>query len=199
MTKSEFLCELRKKLYGLPSHDIDERVNFYSEMIDDMMEEGLTEEEAVAKIGDPSKVAEGIIAETPFTRLIKEKIRPKREIKTWEIVLIVLGFPIWFSILVAAISVFFSLIAVIISVTASLWAVDVALGASTLGGVGAFFVFCISGNVLQGLFVLGGGLVCGGLSILMFFACDKITKWIFKLIKMTIIKIKSMFVKEKAK
>ena len=48
MNKQEFLDELRKGLCGLPSEDIEERINFYSEMIDDRMEEGLTEEESVA-------------------------------------------------------------------------------------------------------------------------------------------------------
>ena len=34
MNKDQFLEELRKKLSGLPQEDIDERVAFYSEMID---------------------------------------------------------------------------------------------------------------------------------------------------------------------
>ena len=39
MTKQEFLAELRRGLSGLPQNDIEERLNFYSEMIDDRMEE----------------------------------------------------------------------------------------------------------------------------------------------------------------
>ena len=45
ITKQEFLLQLREKLSGLPQADIDERVAFYGEMIDDRVEEGLTEEE----------------------------------------------------------------------------------------------------------------------------------------------------------
>lgn len=199
MTKNEFLCELRKRLTGLPSDDIEERVNFYSEMIDDMMEEGLSESEAIEKIGGAQKVADSIIADTPLRKIIKERIKPKREITPWIIVLIVLGFPIWFSVFAAAVAVAISVIAVIISVVASLWAVTVSLGACAIGSVAALVAFSIGGNVLQGIFVFGGGLVCGGLSILMFFACVGITKWMFKLIKMVILKIKTMFIKEKAK
>ena len=47
MNKQEFLSLLRRELSGLPQGDIEERVGFYAEMIDDRMEEGLTEEEAV--------------------------------------------------------------------------------------------------------------------------------------------------------
>ena len=42
MTKNEFLEQLRRGLSGLPMEDIDERLNFYSEMIDDRIEEGLS-------------------------------------------------------------------------------------------------------------------------------------------------------------
>lgn len=41
MSKQEFLAELRKALSGLPQGDIEDRLTFYSEMIDDRMEEGL--------------------------------------------------------------------------------------------------------------------------------------------------------------
>ncbi|MBR5538496.1 MAG: hypothetical protein IKU61_01205 [Clostridia bacterium] len=47
MNKQEFLEELRKGLSGLPKEDVRERLNFYGEIIDDRIEEGLTEEEAV--------------------------------------------------------------------------------------------------------------------------------------------------------
>ena len=48
MNKQEFLSQLRKGLAGLPQNDIEERLAFYGEMIDDRIEEGLSEEEAVS-------------------------------------------------------------------------------------------------------------------------------------------------------
>ena len=47
MNKKEFLDELRVGLAGLPESDLEERLNFYEEMIDDRIDEGLTEEEAI--------------------------------------------------------------------------------------------------------------------------------------------------------
>ena len=54
MTKQAFAAALRNELSGLPREDIDRSIDFYCEMIDDRMEEGLTEEEAVSAIGSVS-------------------------------------------------------------------------------------------------------------------------------------------------
>ena len=48
MTKIQFIMDLYEKLSGLPQDDVDERLNFYSEMIDDRIEDGKTEEEAIS-------------------------------------------------------------------------------------------------------------------------------------------------------
>jgi len=66
VTKQQFLTELRKKLSGLPQQDIDERLSFYSEMIEDRIEEGLTEKEAILDIGEVEDVAAQIIADMPL-------------------------------------------------------------------------------------------------------------------------------------
>ena len=42
MNKQEFLAHLRKGLSGLPQNDIEKRLNFYGEMLEDRMEEGLS-------------------------------------------------------------------------------------------------------------------------------------------------------------
>ena len=52
MTKHEFLLQLGKALSSLPRRERDERLGFYSEVIDDRIEEGLSEEEAVRNMGE---------------------------------------------------------------------------------------------------------------------------------------------------
>lgn len=42
MSKEEFLTRLRSALAGLPQNEVNERIAFYGEMIDDRMEEGAT-------------------------------------------------------------------------------------------------------------------------------------------------------------
>ena len=76
MTKSEFLDQLKEELNGLPEKDVSDRLSFYQEMIEDRMEEGIQEEEAVKAIGDIDAVVAQILQETPITKIVKEKIKP---------------------------------------------------------------------------------------------------------------------------
>ena len=60
MTKEEFISELRKKLSGLPEKEIEEGLSFYCEIIDDKIEEGFSEEEAVSGVGSVDEIASQI-------------------------------------------------------------------------------------------------------------------------------------------
>lgn len=56
MNKYEFLAEVRRGLGGMKKADIDRSLEYYREMIEDRVEDGLTEEEAVAALGPVKKV-----------------------------------------------------------------------------------------------------------------------------------------------
>ena len=193
MNKQEFLTALRNGLSGLPQEDINERIGFYSEMIDDRMEEGRSEEEAAAQIGPVEDVIAQIIGDTPFARIVKEKVRPKRSMRGWEIALLILGFPLWFPLLIAGAAVVFSFYVVLWSLIAALWAVEVALIASAFGGVAIAVVQAVRGNWLAAGAWLGGALLCGGLAILLFDGCKAATVGMARLTKKIAVKIKSWF------
>lgn len=194
MTKQEFLNELRTKLSGLPKDEIEERLAFYGEMIDDRVEDGRTEEEAVSDIGSVDEISSQIIAETPFSKIAKEKIKNKKRMKAWEIVLLVLGSPIWLSLLIAAFAVVLSVYVVLWSVIVSLWSVFASLVGCALGGTAAGVLFALQSNGLIGIAVVGAGAFCAGLSIFMFFGCIAATKGIIKLTKNIALGIKKCFV-----
>ena len=183
MTKTEFLEKLQVKLYGLPKADIDERVSFYGEMIDDRMEDGLSEEEAVSDIGTLDSIVSDILSETPISKLVKEKIKPKRKLKTWEIVLLAVGSPIWFPLLLAAGIVAFTVYIVFWSVIISFWAVFVALAASSAGCIASSIALFFVGRGIEAVALIGAAMVCAGLSIFAFFGCKEATKGILKLTK----------------
>ncbi len=63
MTKELFLNELKKELKGISPNDIKSCIDDYSELIDDMIEAGISEEEAVAKQGRPCDIAKDRIKE----------------------------------------------------------------------------------------------------------------------------------------
>jgi len=195
MNKQEFLFELRAKLTGLPQRDIDERLNFYSEMIDDRMEDGLAETDAVLAVGTVDDIVAQILDETSLLKIAKERVNNRR-LKAWEIVLLVLGSPIWFSLLVAAFAVIFSLYASLWSVIISLWAAFASIIACSFGSVISGIFFVCFGNGIVGVAIIGVGLVCAGLSVFMFFGCSGATKGTILLTKKIVFAIKNGFIKK---
>lgn len=192
MNKQEFLIQLRKGLAGLPAEDIEERAVFYNEMIEDRMEEGTPESEAVEEIGPVEAVIAQILKDTPLTKLVQEKIKPKRVLKAWEVVLIVLGSPIWVSLLVAAVAVALALYVVLWSVILSLWAAGASIAACALGGVIVTIALLVQGKGLAGLALLGAGICCAGISIFWFLGCEAATKGILALTKKMTFGMKSI-------
>lgn len=200
MNKQEFLAELRKGLSGIPQKDTEEWMSFYSEMIDDRMEEGLSESESVNEIGAVKDVVDRVLSEIPLTRLVKERVKPKRALKIWEIALIVLGSPIWFPLLLAAVIVVLAFYIVLWSIIAVFWAADAVLALCPLCGIITMIVILLGGSSAAGIATFGVGIFCAGLSIFLFFGCKAVTKGILILTKKIALLIKSLFVrKEKAK
>ena len=198
MGKTEFLDLLRRRLYGLPQSEIEERVSFYNEMIDDRIEEGLTEAEAVAEIGPVEDVARQIMAEIPLATIVREKVKPKRALRAWEIVLLVLGSPIWLSLMIAAFAVGLSLFITLWSVVLCFWVTAIALAAAVFACLFSVFVYQRSGNLGGAAFAGGAALICAGCSVLLFLASLEITKGGAKLTGKTILWIKSWFVGKEA-
>lgn len=190
MTKLEFLDALYDKLSGLPDKEIEERLAFYKEMIDDGMEEGLSEEEAVQRIGE----MEDILTEIPE----RKPENAKQKSSSWVIiVLLILGAPLWISLLAAAFSVVIALYASLWSVIISLWAAEVTLWGSALGGVVGGIVLSFSGAAPAGFALIGLALICAGLSLFLFYGCKAATKGAGRLTKKISIGIRNCFKKEK--
>lgn len=195
MNRQEFLEELRKGLSGLPKDDINERLSFYSEAIEDRMEEGVSEEEAVLAVGSVSEIVEQIVSDIPFAKIAKERIKTKRHLKAWEIVLLALGSPIWLSLVVAVFAVIFSLYIVLWSLIISLWSVFASVVACGVGGIAVGIGLAFFGNTLTGIAIVGAGLFCTGLSIFLFLLSKNTTKGILLLTKKNILSIKNKILK----
>lgn len=196
MIKQEFLAQLRKKMSGLPQDDIEERLTFYSEMIDDRIEEGFSEEEAVSAVGTVDEIVAQVVADIPLAKIAKKTIKPKRRLKTWEIVLLVLGSPIWLSLGIAAFCVILSLCVSLWAVIVSLCAVFASLAVCFIDGVVSGIIFAVSGNGLAGIANISVGIICAGLSVFMFYGCKATIKGIFILTKKTALWIKKCFIQK---
>lgn len=178
MNKQEFLGALKKKLSDFPRKDVEERLTFYGEMIDDRMEEGCTEEEAVAQIGSLDGVASQIIADGFSMKMEKGERKLKRPTKTWEIVLLAVGSPLWIALAIACIAVLLSLYVSLWSVVLSCWASFVGLlaGGAGLAIVGAAYL--VAGNAFTGIAYISIAVFCVGLSIFFYYGGKMLTKWV---------------------
>ena len=196
MNKQEFISELEKALAGLPKDDVLERLSFYGELIDDRVEDGLSEEEAVAEAGPADEVAKQILADIPLQKLVRERITGRRRMGAWEIILLVLGFPLWFPLLVVALVLVLCAYVVIWVLVVCLWAVFVSFIAGAVCGVAGGVIDFFRGYRREGVMIIGAGLLFAGLSVFMFFACRAATKGAAKLTKKIALGIKSLFVRK---
>ena len=122
MKKKDFVLALEKRLKRLPREELNERINFYCEMIDDKIEEGLSEAAAVQSVGSVDTIA-GEICEQIRTEAYEKK-KEKRPLRAWEVALLIIGSPVWGAILIAIAAVLFSVWMSVWAVNITLWAVE---------------------------------------------------------------------------
>ena len=191
MLKNEFLTRLRAGLKGLPQEDIEQWISFYGEIIDDRMEEGLSEGEAVAAVGSVQEIADQVIREIPIKKIAKEKVKSTGRLNAWQVVLLVLGSPVWLSLGIAMLAVIFSVYVSLWAVIVSLWSVFASLAACAVGVFGAGVVFSCIGKVTPGLAMNAAGLMLAGLSVFVFFGCKLAAKGAFWLTKKIAVGVKN--------
>ena len=196
MDKYDFLLALEARLEGLPEADRQASLDFYSEMLDDLVEGGMTEREAVATLGSPEAISEEILLEMPLPKLVKAKMK-KRRLSGLEITLLAVGFPIWLPIGIALLAVVFAIYISLWAVVVSLYAANVAMAACAPTGILAAVVLFASGKPAAALLFLGAGLALAGLSILWFLLCNLTAKGMWKLGKLTLRGIKACFIRKK--
>lgn len=194
MKKEQFIEELKNRLKGLPKADLEDRISFYEEAINDRIADGKTEEEAVRDIGTVDEVVNEIAKDTPLVKLVKEKVTPKRSLTALEVVLLILGFPLWFPLVLTAFIlclVGYLLIWVFVFVS---YAVEVALAVASIGSLIAMFASIGSGTF--NLAALGVSIMCAGGAILWVFVCIAVTKLTIELSKSIIGGIKKSIMKK---
>lgn len=192
MNKIEFTEQLRKSLTGLSELDIKKSVDFYEEMIEDRIEDGIPEEEAVAAMGSIDEIKGKILEEIPIAKIVKEKMRPKRALRAWEIVLLILGSPVWVPVSAALIVVALVIYLCFWIIILWLYLADLAVFLSGFAAIVGAFVQQNGFNTA--LFLVGGGIALIGAAILLFFGFTQIAKGMLFVSKKMALGIKKMFV-----
>ena len=194
MNKQEFFALFRQELAGLPKDDLEERVAFYEEIINDKMDEGKTEEQAIAELDSVQTIVESIARETSLVKLVKEKYKPKRSLRGWEIAMLILGFPLWFPLLVTGIVLLF----VFYVLT---WLISIIAGAVEVAFIGSGFagIICFLGSMADNatdITLLGMGIAGIGGAILFAFVLYYAFKLNLKISKGLFLGIKKSFMRK---
>lgn len=123
MNKTQFCALLGNKLKPyLSPKEMYKTLNFFEEMIDDCIDEGLSEEEAVSQLGDINIIVDQILDEHNIgkkqTKLVWRFI--PRELGFINIVLL---FPAWITIFSLVASLFIVILSIIFSIVLSIIAI----------------------------------------------------------------------------
>lgn len=198
MTKADFLQLLERALSQLSEEERRANLEYYSELLDDMLEEGMTEAEATAKLGSPAAIAESILQEMPLSKLVSTRMKPKSGWTPLAIILAVVGSPVWVPLLLAGVAVVAALFVSIWALAAVAVVVVLALALAVI----AVPVLTVRTAVLTlplGLLLLGGGLVLLGLCVLGGLMAVELCKLLAQLTVLLAHKIKGLFIRKEEK
>ena len=188
MNKTQFCALLGNKLKPyLSPKEIYKTLNFFEEMIDDRIDEGLSEEEAVSQLGDINIIVDQILDEHNIgkkqTKLVWRFI--PRELG---FIITVLLFPAWITIFSLIASLFIVILSIIFSIVLSIIAIFI-------GGILLIlkspFYLIYERNISYFLDTLGFGFVISGASLI---GIDWLIK-IYKKSRQNGINIRTIFVK----
>lgn len=202
MTKAEFLSGLDARLGALSLSDKEKSLEYYAEMIDDRVEEGMDEAAAIREIGTIEDAAAQILMEMPLTALV----RPKRAGNLW---LWLCSLPLLIVFGAVALALIITYWSVIFSLLVSFFAVVIALFGGALFGIAAGILQIVSidphpgiaftgaGNPLQGIAFIGAGLVCAGLGLLSVLGIRPVWRCALRLFAAPVRLLKRMIVKRR--
>lgn len=168
MAMDEFLKQLRKKLRLLPEQEQKKVLDYYRELIEDEIEEGVSEAEAIQRRGSVEEIAKQTLreylSERSLTEINKDRSdMPQHSELGKRIVITILLSPIWLPLYISGWSVLISFF--------------VASAACGIGGI-AYLAPSVSMIASEGMV---GWLQCGvcltaiGLALLLWLATQELT------------------------
>lgn len=188
MNKLEFINELGEKLSLLPPGEVSGILDYYVESIDDRVEDGMDEEAAIASLGSLDDLAAKILSEqeslapptAPEPPKFNWEVAPedappppppepepkKRRMSPGIIVLLVLGSPVWLSLLLGLGCAAFGIWIAAWAVLGSLFIAAAAMAfAGVIGGIFSFFVPASPSTFAVRLLASGSCLAVAGVGL----------------------------------
>ncbi len=200
MTKHEFIYALRCRLQDLPVPETEPHIEYYTEMIEDRIDEGMTEEEAVADIGTLDEIEHRIriqcgrqAAEDTtdsfrgWLARMRLKLHWDGPLKAWQVIILVLVIMSIIPLMGTLLGVIFSGFGIVLglwtAVMGMMLGIYAIVGGLFAGGIGimvAGIVQLVQQQTGEGLFMLGVGFVLLGLSALALWVVILLTKLLIK-------------------
>lgn len=182
MNKDQFLSVLAEALKKMPREERYRTLAYYDELIDDRVEEGENEYAVVESLGSPQTIANELLG-------VEEEEKNKtysKSAKIWITVLLVLGFPLWGSLLLAAAMLVMVVYILLYIPILILGVLSISFFAGAILGIVGSPVLAINlglftGGLPAALFQLGGCIAILGLSLLCVVALVSVTKAIVKI------------------
>ena len=192
MNKTQFCALLENKLKPyLSSKEMYKTLNFFEEMIDDRIDEGLSEEEAVSQLGDINIIVDQILDEHNIgkkqTKLVWRFV-PRKIPTELGFIITILLLPVWITIFALGASLFIVILSIIFSIVLTIIAIFI-------GGILLIlkspFYLIYERNISYFLDTLGFGFVNTGIGLIGIY-------WLLKMHKKSRrdgVSIKTIFVK----
>lgn len=181
MNKNEFLYELSGRLDHLPEEEALKTINYYSEMIDDRIEDGESEEAAVSAIGSIDDIVLEASGQTGEPKSSFAKL--SRGTKALIIVLIILSAVIWVPVAAAIFGILIGIAATVISIIISLFAVVLSFALSAVGLVAVTPIYIYLGKPFLAALAFSAALILAGLAIVLFIISVFVTKKLWKFVR----------------
>ena len=167
MDKKQFCTFLENELrLYLSSKEVYKTLNFFKEIIDDRVDEGLSEEEAVSQLGNIDDIVGQILDEHNIKKRQKKlvwRFIPQKTPSAANIIIVILLFPIWITIFSLVASFFIAFMSLIFSLVVSVIALFV-------GGIAliliALFYLIYEKNIAYYLDILGFGFIITGIGLI---------------------------------
>lgn len=200
MTKREFFDALTARMKSLPKEEQNRVIRYYNEVLEDYMEDGMSEEEAVAQLEDVDVIAKRILLDYAVETHSKPPVEAKpaynavkyeKQNKALILVLALITIPIWGSVLI-------SLLSAVFSIAVSLFCIPVSLGASAIGCIIMTPVLIFTGQVGKGFLVFGAALICTALTLVSIPLIILLLKLCYKFVRWMLGRAKAVFSKRKA-
>lgn len=200
MTKHDFIYALRCRLQDLPVPETEPHIEYYTEMIDDRIDEGMTEEEAVADIGTLDEIEHRIRIQCgrqaeedtmdglrSWIARMRLKLHWDGPLKAWQVIILILVIlsiiPLMgtlIGIIFGGIGILLGVCAAVVGVIAFCYVADIVLLVSGIGAVIGGMIQLVQQQTGEGLFILGMGLSMIGCFVLAWWGSVILTKQLIK-------------------